>query len=197
MQITWPTPSRPEFLDQRELILRAKQRDSAAWSSIYSEHYDAIYRYVFGRLGRKEESEDLASQVFLEALQNIDSFRDMGKPLVAWLFGIARNLANGSARRTKRVGHSESLVDHVDDDNIALADGLNPESLDLIAGLDGLTRDQREALVLRFYAGLSAREVAHVLGKTEQAVYALHVRALASLRRLIGDESAERKESAA
>ena len=197
MQVAWSSPSPSENLRQRELVALAKQRDSAAWSSIYSENYDAVYRYIYGRLGRREEAEDLASQVFLEALQSIDSFKDMGRPLVAWLFGIARNLANSTARRSKRVGRTDSPVEEIESGVTVLPDGLSSDSLDLIAGLDGLTKDQRETLVLRFYAGLSAKEVAQVLGKSEQAVYALQVRAIASLRRLIGDEAGERRESAA
>ena len=197
MQVAWSSPSPSENLRQRELVALAKQRDSAAWSSIYSENYDAVYRYIYGRLGRREEAEDLASQVFLEALQSIDSFRDMGRPLVAWLFGIARNLANSTARRSKRARRTDSPVEEIESGVTVLPDGLSSYSLDLIAGLDGLTKDQRETLVLRFYAGLSAKEVARVLGKSEQAVYALQVRAIASLRRLIGDEAGERRESAA
>lgn len=197
MQTTWPTFSPSEDLIQRELVGRAKQRDSAAWSTIYAENYDAVYRYIYGRLGRREEAEDLASQVFLEALQCIDSYKDMGRPLVAWLFGIARNLSNGSARRSKRAPQASTDENELANNLPALVDGWSSDSMDLVNGINGLTREQRETLVLRFYAGLSAREVGRVLGKTEQAVYALQVRAIASLRRLIGDASDERKESAA
>jgi RNA polymerase sigma-70 factor, ECF subfamily len=198
MQALWSGATGRENLSQRELVALAKQRDSATWSSIFSEHYDVVYRYIFGRLGRKEESEDLASQVFLEALQGIDSFTDMGRPLGAWLFGIARNLANSSARRTSRLGQTESLdADGASDHIPQLPGGLSAESIDLITGLDGLTKEQREVLVLRFWVGLSAKEVGRVLSKKEPAIYALQVRAIASLRRIIGYDSRERKEAAA
>jgi RNA polymerase sigma-70 factor (ECF subfamily) len=197
MQAVWSRSTGRESLGQRELVALAKQRDSATWSSIYSQHYDAVYRYLYGRLGRREEAEDLAAQVFLEALQSIDSFVDMGRPLAAWLFGIARNLANNSLRRDKRIGPTDSLDDEVELNAPGLPGGLSADSMDLIAALDGLTKEQRETIVLRFYVGLSARETGQVLGKNENAIYALQVRAIAALRRLTGYEAPSRRESAA
>ena len=197
MQATWPNSAHREGLAQRELVKLAKQRDSAAWSTIYAQHYDSVFRYLFGRIGRKEEAEDLASQVFLEALRSIDSYADRGKPLAAWLFGIARNLANNQFRSTRRHGETDSLDEADVEDGTAVIGDLRAESLDLIAGINELTKEQRETLVLRFYVGLSAKEVGLVIGKTEQAVYALQVRALAALRRILGDDLDSREESAA
>ena len=197
MQAIWSGSTGRENLGQLELVALAKQRDSATWSSIYSQQYDTMYRYIYGRLGRREEAEDLASQVFLEALQSIDSFVDMGRPLTAWLFGIARNLANNSIRRSQRMGPTDSLdTEEVDRKAPGLPGGLSADSLDLIAALDALTKEQRETIVLRFYVGLTAKEAGQVLGKNEPAIYALQVRAIAALRRMTGYET-QRKESAA
>jgi RNA polymerase sigma-70 factor (ECF subfamily) len=197
MQATWPNSASRGGVAEAELVELAKQRDSTAWSSIYSQHYDSIFRYLFGRLGRKEEAEDLASQVFLEALRSIDSYIDRGKPLAAWLFGIARNLANSQFRSIKKKGGTEPLGDADIEDGKAVIGDLKAESLDLIAGINELTKEQRETLVLRFYVGLSAKETGDVLGKTEQAIYALQVRAIAALRRLLGEDVGGREESAA
>jgi RNA polymerase sigma-70 factor (ECF subfamily) len=197
MQIAWATPTADDSLREQELVLRAKQRDTAAWSTIYSEHYDSVYRYIYGRLGKKDEAEDLSSQVFLEALQSIDSFKSMGRPLVAWLFGIARNVANSNFRRVKKLADSTTSAPENTVETLASWDSFGPEALDLSSGISRLTKEQRDVLILRFYVGMSAREVGCALGKTEPAVYALQMRAIASLRRLIGSESYERRESAA
>ena len=197
MQVVWSGAMRREDLGQRELVTLAKQRDAAAWSAIYSEHYDSMYRYLYSRLGKKEEAEDLASQVFLEALQAIDSFVDMGKPLGAWLFGIARNLANNSVRRSRRLGQTESLESSdVETELQTLPRRLNADSLDLMTGLNDLPKEQREAVILRFFVGLSARETGKVMGKSELAVYALQVRAISALRRMVGDGNDKGKAAA-
>jgi len=169
-------------LDPRQLVESAVQGDSGAWSEIYLKHYDAIYRYLFGRLGRKEEAEDLASQVFLEALKSIASYKDRGKPLAAWLFGIARNVSNNQFRHPRRTKTESLNRDDLMDGNVVVPDH-HAEMMDLMAGINLLTEDQRETIILRFYVGLSAKEAAGILGKSEHAIYALQVRAIATLRR--------------
>jgi RNA polymerase sigma-70 factor (ECF subfamily) len=190
MQWTLPGAHSPATPRQDDLLLRARQRDSSAWSEIYAQNYLTVYKYIYGRLGRKEEAEDLAAQVFLEAMQSIDAYRDMGRPLIAWLFGIARNLVNGGVRKARRV----ESVDATGEDQLVdagfsfLFSSLTAESLDLTRALDQLTKEQRETLILRFFVGLTAKETARVVGKSEQAVYALQVRAIATLRRFLAEE---------
>jgi RNA polymerase sigma-70 factor (ECF subfamily) len=180
---------------QDELVQLARQGDALAWSEIYLRHYGAVYGYLFGRLGRKEDAEDLASQVFLEALKGIDRYSDRGRPLVGWLFGIARNLSNNRFRRTRL-----APVESIDRDDLVDANAVSwdhrDESMDLIDSVNKLTEDQRDTIILRFYVGLSAKEAAEVLGKSEQAINALQFRAVATLRRqLLGTQHS--KESLA
>jgi RNA polymerase sigma-70 factor (ECF subfamily) len=180
MQIAFTSPAREETTAHAEQVRLAKQHDPAAWSAIYSENYVYVYRYVLAKLGRKEEAEDLTSQVFLEAMQGIGSYKDRGKPLLAWLYGIARNLVSNGVRKARR---SERALREQAATQDGEYDGLNLDSLELLRAMQGLTEDQRETLVLRFFVGLSATETGRILGKTEQAVYALQVRAINSLRR--------------
>jgi RNA polymerase sigma-70 factor (ECF subfamily) len=201
MQWAIPQVTGRAGLSQSELVELARQRDSAAWSEIYSQNYTRVYRYLFGRLGHKELAEDLAAQVFLEALQSIDSYRDRGLPLLAWLYGISRNLLRNGARKAGRTGEADALT--LDDATEKHRAGITPggldiESLDLVRGMEKLSKDQREVIVMRFFVGMSAKETGAILGKTEQAVYSLQVRAIAALRRTIGDDArASSKESAA
>ena len=61
------------------------------------------------------------------------------------------------------------------------------QELDAVgAALAGLTDEQREAIALRFFAGLSAREAAEAMGKQEGTVRGLQFRAIAALRRQLG-----------
>ena len=184
MDIALPITTEFARSNAEDLILRAKQRDATAWSELYSQNYSPVYKYLYGKLGSKEQAEDLAAQVFLEALQNIDNYREMGRPIIAWFVGIARNLAKTAIRKSNRtpqaaVSDSQSEVPSSFPDPAPLG----VESLDLAKCLESLTAEQREVISLRFFADLTAREVGSVLGKTEQSVYALQVRAVASLRR--------------
>ncbi len=201
MQRVIPNAAGRATLSQDELVRLAKQRDSVAWSEIYSQHYEAVYKYMVGRLGRKEVAEDLAAQVFLEALQSIDTYKDQGRPLLAWLYGISRNLIRSGARRSRRGQQADQVIQGQaeEDQRVSISMGsLGVESLDLARGLETLSKDQREVLILRFFVGMSAKETGQIVGKTEQAVYSLQVRGIAGMRRaMAGELGSSRKERAA
>ena len=71
---------------EEDLIKRVKERDEDAWARLYDLHYLSLYRYAFARLRSREEAEDIAAQVFLEALRGIDRYTYRGKPMLAWLY---------------------------------------------------------------------------------------------------------------
>jgi len=84
------------------LVRRAQQRDEEAFTQLYEEHFDKIYRYVALKIGDQMEAEDLTQQVFIKALQSISSFKWKGIPFSAWLFRIARNQVVDYVRKKKR-----------------------------------------------------------------------------------------------
>jgi RNA polymerase sigma-70 factor (ECF subfamily) len=60
----------------------------AALTALYDEYYDKISRYIFVRIGDRAEAEDLAGEVFLKSLESLDSYKERGIPMRAWLFSI-------------------------------------------------------------------------------------------------------------
>ena len=184
-----------QFVDE----LKARRPD--AWAALYDAHYRQIYRYAFVRGGSREVAEDLAATVFSRALTAIGAYSYSGRPLLAWLYGIARNVVNEHCREAYRANAGslaravrDSLGDRrhrVRDDRSESPGAADParliEGLDLRHALARLTRDQREAILLRYVVGLSAREAGAVLGRPEGAVYSLQSRALAALRRHLAE----------
>jgi RNA polymerase sigma-70 factor (ECF subfamily) len=171
-----------------DLVRAAQAGDAGAFGHLYERYFDRVYSYLAFKLGSPTEAEDAAGQVFLRALESIDGFRLTGVPFRAWLFRIAHNhLVDVLRRRTRRP--SEPLDDTIEvADQAALAD---PESWlveklsreDLLQAVNGLTELQRQVISLKFAAGLSNAEVAHILGRTEGAVKALQHAGLQSLHR--------------
>ena len=84
---------------EAELVGRAKARSPEAWTEIYNTHYRAIFRYVKARVFDETTAEDLTSAVFVGALKGIESFRYRGRPLLAWLYRIARNVVASHQRQ--------------------------------------------------------------------------------------------------
>lgn len=177
------------------LVRAAKARDESAWTQIYAQHYEKVYRYMLGRVGERETAEDLAASVFVEALKSIDRYRSQGRPLLAWLYAIARNLANyhhRTAYRRQALGVASAGRGRTGDDTENEIGDQTPgggdpaalvEGWDLRQAVSRLSGDQREVVLLRFFVGLTTPQVAALLGKTERAVYSLQARAVQALRR--------------
>jgi RNA polymerase sigma-70 factor, ECF subfamily len=177
---------------EEELARLLKQRSMAAWETLFERHFDRIYRYALGRLSSRESAEDTAAATFDRALATIDSYSYRGRPILAWLYGIAANVVRETLRGESRHhgsllrGSLDGTVAHQPDhrlygpdvDTAALA-----SRIDLDHAIRRLTNDQREVVLLRYFAGLSALETGQVMRRPETAIYALQARALAALRR--------------
>lgn len=205
---TAPTNSAELDAYDAHLAERAKARSPEAWTEIYETHYATIYRYVKARVFEDATAEDLTSAVFLSALKGIDSYQYRGRPLLAWLYRIARNVVASHQRRllehplerlkrgldlSRKVGRRFIQRTHEQ-----YADAANPgltsagtgegdpaglvDRIDLRDAMAKLPASQREVVILRFFAGLSAQEVAEVTGKGPAAVYSLQARAIVTLR---------------
>jgi len=193
---------------ESELVGRAKARSPEAWTEIYTSHHAAIFRYAKARVFDETTAEDLASTVFVGALRGIDSYRYRGRPLLAWLYRIARNVV-ASYQRELLVPRGEGQKRSLDlaqrviwhlmrrsrRDDVRAADhdpvstgssdadpAMMVERLDLRNALAKLPAMQREVVILRFLVGLSAQEVAEVIDKKPAAVYSLQARAILALR---------------
>ncbi|MDY6875123.1 MAG: sigma-70 family RNA polymerase sigma factor [Chloroflexota bacterium] len=172
--------------DEARLIQRAKEGDPAAFAEIYDQHQPAVYRYIFYRVDDVATAEDLTSEVFVRLVGKVDHFTYRGRPLLAWLYTIARNLVTDYRRRAGRaimLPLDEQLVAETDDLGRAAERGFAQRRL--AAALTHLTEDQRQVIILKFIEGLNNAEVALVLGKPVGAVKSLQHRALLALRRIL------------
>ena len=172
-----PDPQEKARDPEQALADRLRAHDSQAWAEVFDEHRAKIWRYVLARTGSPDAADDITSQVFLEALNSIPRYRYTGKPILAWLYRIARNHTGKlfrTAKREARLPAVEPVDSKIDDrlDSLVLADAIR-----------SLTREQGEVIALRFFAGYSTKEIARALGKSEPAIYSLEVRAIAALRR--------------
>jgi RNA polymerase sigma-70 factor (ECF subfamily) len=170
---------------EESLVRRAQNRDQEAFTQLYEEHFDKIYRYIALRIGNEAEAEDMTQQVFLNALQSISSFRWKGVPFSSWLFRIAHNQAVDYLRRKKRtaVPLDESVASNDNTPQVIAEQKLDIERL--LSATQKLTDAQREVISLRFTSELSIAQVAEIMGKSQGAVKALQHSAIVALRRTL------------
>ena len=171
-----------------ELIARAQNGDTAVISALYEHYHLRVYRYLYYRVGNKQTAEDLTSEVFLRMLRFIGGFHPPSSSFQAWLFQIARNLANDHFRKTESRGHAqleEEMTTTVADMDKELDRNLTSEGL--LQALTKLTEEQRDVIVLRFVSGLPIAEVAQSLNKSEDAIKGLQRRGLVALREILSE----------
>ena len=173
------------------LVELAQRGDAEAFGILYDRYVTVVYRYVYVRTGDRQTAEDITSETFLRALRRIDTFSWQGRDIVAWFLTIARNLVaddRKSARFRLEVPTAELLEHQPSSDSSGLPtpeDALLQRQREerLVEALRKLTPDQAECVILRFMEGLSLAECARVLGRKENAVKQLQLRALRALRR--------------
>lgn len=178
---------------ESELIQRAVSGDPDAFATLYDTYIEQIYRFIFFRVGDEPTAEDLTSQVFIKAWDNLSSYQVRGLPFSAWLFRIARNSVIDYYRTFKETTSLEfeavAKPDPAGDVDERIERQLQAEEVRL--ALQKLTEDQRQVLTLRFIEGFSTEEVAQVLGKRPGAIRALQMRGLQALTEIFGSSDDE------
>ena len=173
--------------DEPKLVSRSQTGDQEAFARLYDAYLERIYRYVFFRVADEQLAEDISSEVFLKAWEKLDTYQSGSSPFIAWLYRIAHN-AVIDHYRTRKVAVKLDDVrpaeishdDHADDEL-----DLQIELEQLQRGLQELTEEQKQVLILKFIQGLSTPQIASQLGKQQGAVRALQMRALQGLARVL------------
>jgi RNA polymerase sigma-70 factor (ECF subfamily) len=166
--------------DDAELA-RAATLDRTAFMAIYQRHRTPVYRYLRARTTTDADAQDLTAITFENAMGAIHRFRPVGGGMAAWLIRIARN-AHADFRRQQHRSGAEFLSGA--DVPIDPSD----EAVILRSMIDALPDAQRDAIQLRFAAGLTAREIGGVLGISEAAAQKHVERGLAALKEAYGED---------
>ena len=175
--------------DERNLVEAAQSGDGEAFSRIYEAYFDRVYRFIYFRVADNEMAEDLASQVFLKAWENLQRYRPHG-PFLAWLYAIARNTVIDSYRTRKQViSLDEAAPIAAQDDKLDDRLQLEFEMQALQRAMQHLTPEQQEVITLRFIADYDTDQIARLMGKSEGAIRALQMRALQALGRAMKKDS--------
>jgi RNA polymerase sigma-70 factor (ECF subfamily) len=161
---------------------RVAEGDSAALALLFERHKTRLFGFLYHLVGDRALAEDLLGETFLRVYRARARYRGSGG-FLPWMLAIARNLALGELRRRavlRRV--RESLFRQAAAEPEPWPPEPDGARDEVRKALQQLPEEQRSAIVLREYQGLEYREVAEVLGCTEQAARARAYRARLALR---------------
>ena len=172
---------------EKLLLYRVYDRDTAAFGELYDMYAPRIYRYVYFKVQTEEVAEDITADVFLKSWEYIQRREKHISSFKAFIYQMARNAVVDHYR--ERARNNEQTQSHEDLDRlpslhpslIALAE--QQSDIETIGkALNGLKDEYREALLLKYVEDYSTRDIAKVLDKSAGAVRVTIHRALEALR---------------
>ncbi|MEO8610513.1 MAG: sigma-70 family RNA polymerase sigma factor [Chloroflexota bacterium] len=172
-----------ERVDEQRLLQRAQKGNAEAFAQLYRANVQAIYRYIYHRVNDVHLAEDLTGDVFTRALKSMATYRDQGKPFVAWLYRIAHARVVDYYRMTNRRPVESDVEAEPIPVNANMDEGILRRHMAkaLHEAIGTLTDEQQQVVILRFIEGQSIETVADMMGKNANAIKALQHRALRTL----------------
>lgn len=163
-----PAPASPRAALQ--LVQRAQAGEMAAWSRLYQDNFERIYRHVRTLTGDPHVSEELVQETFVQALLKISSF-DNRSLFSTWLHGVAINVVRNHWRAGKSTERAHAKLELVhalagEADELGAAVHRKQRVKALYAAMEALPEQLRVAFVLRDLEGLSPEEAAQRLDIT-------------------------------
>ena len=164
-------------------VIRRSLADPNAFGTIFERHFDALHGYACRRVG-SSLGEEIATETFVRAFDRRRTFDASRADARPWLLGIAANLLRRHWRTERR---------RLDAYARSASRNASPENtfaqVEVVAALDSLSRDEREALFLFAVADLSYEEIADALDIPVGTVRSRLARARGRVRAHLGDET--------
>jgi len=161
---------------------RHHQRD---FDALFRAHYAEIVRYLAVRLGSRDDAADVAAEVFVAAWRGVPRLRYRGRPVLAWLYRVAANMAADELKRSARerpLTESEPAADGPDEVELVA------EREALAKALGDLPADYQVVVHLRLVEGYPFSEVARMTGRSVGACQMQLLRAGRLLRASLREE---------
>ena len=152
-------------IEEKKMIAAAKE-DIKDFAPLYENYYIPVFRFVYKRMERKEDAEDIVSSVFIKAMSGIKKYESGETMFAAWLYKIAMNEVNlfYRSKKTEEKYYLEtSTIQTAAEDIYQEEDVTNL----LTQSLEFLPTEDYELIQLKYFDGLSFQEIALMLNKTE------------------------------
>ncbi len=178
-----------EKLKQENLKDRLKNKDQVAFEELYDKNVDDIYRFIYFKIGKKDDANDLSSLVFLKTWEHIQKNKvSHNETLRALIYKIARNVVVDYYREHRpdniSIDDENNRIDIASDDSLENDVSIKTDYDQLMISVMGLKNEYREILIMRFVNELSLDEIADITGKKKINVRVILHRAITALQEM-------------
>jgi len=186
-----------------ELVARSKTGDMDSFNQLVKRWERPIFALAYRTLGREEDARDVTQETFLRAFRALSGFKGDAK-FSSWLYRIALNLCRDWMRKERRAP-LVAVPEGVDVEQLAADRGPVETVEDLAArselsrevarAMESLPAEQRQAIILKEYHGLTFQEIADLMKCPLSTVKTRVYQGLSTLRKQLGQQLAPRRES--
>lgn len=193
----------PMTWTDEELVARSKTGDTESFNQLVKRWERPIFALAYRTLGREEDARDVTQETFLRAFRALSGFKGDAK-FSSWLYRIALNLCRDWMRKERRAP-LVAVPDGVDVEQLAADQGPTETVEDLAAraelgrevarAMAFLPEEQRQAIILKEYHGLTFQEIADLMRCPLSTVKTRVYQGLSTLRKQLGAQMTPRRES--
>ena len=186
-----------------ELVARSKTGDIDSFNQLVKRWERPIFALAYRTLGREEDARDVTQETFLRAFRALAGFKGDAK-FSSWLYRIALNLCRDWMRKERRAP-LVAVSEDVDLEQLAAVQGPVETVEDLAAraelhrevakAMERLPAEQRQAIILKEYHGLTFQEIADLMKCPLSTVKTRVYQGLSTLRKQLGEQMTPRRES--
>lgn len=170
-----------EAPDDASLIESARRGDRAAFGVIVERYFRAAFSSAYAVLGNAGDAEEIAQETFVQAWQRLDRLREPAA-LPGWIWRIARDTALKHIRKHGRMKAVAEVPEHGESDQPHQPLVEAEEKQALLAALETLPEEMREAMIMKFWEDLDYEEMSRRTGASAAALYQRVCRGLKKLR---------------
>jgi RNA polymerase sigma-70 factor (ECF subfamily) len=167
------------------LVMPFRKAEAAAaldWDALYTDHVGRVYNFFRYRVGDNLTAEDLTATTFEKAWCKRNQFRGNAESFTAWLYSIARNVANDHFRKRPLLVALESVSHLAAAGSVVEQIEQAGEFATLVAAINRLPGRERDIVTLKYGADLNNRQIARQLELSESNVGTILNRTLQKLR---------------
>lgn len=171
---------------EKQIILACRAGNFEGFGELYEVYIKKIYSFVYYKTYHKEIAEDIVSEVFMKALENIGGYKPSRGSFSAWLYGIARHAVIDHFRGSRPNINIEDIWDLSDEKNLEIDLDAREKLKEVKKYLVKFSPAHREIIIMRLWGEMSYREISEIVGLSEANCKMIFSRNMAKLRAEIG-----------
>lgn len=171
-------------ISDESLMVRIQTRDHQAFTHLVERHTQRFYAAAYRMVGSKEDAEDIVQAAYLKIWDRPEVWKEgKGAKFTTWFYRIITNMAIDAGRKKSKstaVEHIEDWQDEREAQDTMMVEKQRQDALE--AAIQALPDNQKAALNLCFYEGISNKDAAEILGVNVKALESLLMRAKNNVR---------------